>query len=143
MPTTPSRAASAAAVHFDSINSSRKRAGLATMTLADVANEFADVDRYPARTNGRTLRTGTNQASADALWGGIVTRLNATLPSNRTPIAAGRTSPASSAAAGRVDASVDWAGLAHQLNTEAGLKPPARSADSDAGPHRGPGIGSM
>jgi hypothetical protein len=128
MPTTPSRAASAAAVHFDSINSSRKRAGLAAMTLADVATEFADVDRYPARTKGRTPPTGTNQASADTMWGGIVAKLNTSVPASRTPIGARRASPESSAAAGRVDVTVDWAALANQLNTEAGLATPARRA---------------
>jgi hypothetical protein len=85
MPTTaPSRAASAAAVHFGSINSSRKRAGLAPLTLVEVEAAFADVDHAPVRAKGSTLPTGTNQASADALWGGIVTRLNSTLPSPAT-----------------------------------------------------------
>jgi hypothetical protein len=128
MPTTPSRAASAAAVYFDSINSSRKRAGLAAMTLADVANEFADVDRYPARTKGRTLPTGTNQASADTMWGGIVAKLNTSVPASRTPIGPRRASPESSAAAGRVDAAVDWSSIASALNREAGLATLARRA---------------
>jgi len=123
-----SRAASAAAVHFDSINSSRKRAGLAAMTIAEVANEFADVDRYAARTKAVAQRSSSNQAAADSMWGSIVQKLNMTIPSNRPPIAAGRTSPASSAAAGRVDAAVDWSSIASALNREAGLAPPARRA---------------
>ena len=128
MPTNPTRAVSVAETHLGPINASRKRAGLPAMTLAEAERAFADVAHLPVRAKGSTLPTGTNQASADALWGGIVTRLNATLPSSRAPIAAVRTSPASSGAAGRVDASVDWAGICHQLNTEAGLTPPARSA---------------
>ena len=125
--TTPSRAASTAAVHFGSINSSRKRAGLAPLTLVEVEAAFADADRLQVRAKGSTLPTGTNQASADALWAALVARLNATLRSNRTPIAAVRTSPASSCAVGRVDAGVDWSSIAEALNREAGLKTPVRT----------------
>jgi hypothetical protein len=125
--TTPSRAASAAAVHFGSINSSRKRAGLAPLTEAQVAHEFADLDRAPVRTKAVAPRATSNQAAADSMWGSIVGRLNASLPS-RAPIAAGRTSPATSATDGRVDAVVDWSAIARNLNAEAGLEAPARRA---------------
>jgi hypothetical protein len=57
----------------------------------------------------------------DALWGALVAKLNASIPASRTPIAAARTSPASSGAAGRVDAAVDWGSIASALNEEAGL----------------------
>jgi hypothetical protein len=124
---TATRAASVAEIHLAPINASRRRAGLPAMTLAEAEREFADVDRAPFRAKAVAPRTTSNTGAADAMWGGIVAKLNSSVPS-RAPIAAGRTSPASSAAAGRVDAAVDWAALAHQLNTEAGLKPPARSA---------------
>jgi hypothetical protein len=78
--------------------------------------------------NSLALKQGlpVTQAAIDARWGGIIAKLNASLPTSRTPIAAGRTSPASSTAAGRVDASVDWSAIATDLNREAGL--PGRRA---------------
>jgi hypothetical protein len=122
--TTPSRAASAAAVHFGSINSSRKRAGLAPLILVDVEAAFADADRPPVRAKGCTLPTGTNQASADSMWGGIVSRLNSSLLSSRTPIGARRASPAP--ASSQPNRAVDWSSIAADLNREAGL--PGRRA---------------
>lgn len=73
MPTNPTRAVSVAETHLGPINASRKRAGLPAMTLAEAERAFADVAHLPVRAKGSTLPTGTNQASADALWGGIVT----------------------------------------------------------------------
>jgi hypothetical protein len=124
--TTLSRAASAASVHFHSINASRKKCGLPALTAAEVEHSFADVDRSPVRTKAVTTRATSNTGAADALWGGIITKLNASLSSSRAPIAAGCTSPATSAADGRVDAVVDWSAIARNLNAEAGLKAPAR-----------------
>jgi hypothetical protein len=126
MPTL-SRAHEIASIHLASINASRKKCGLALFTADELAQEFADLDRQPPRATVGSPRTNP-QAAVDSMWGGIVARLNTTLPSSRAPIGSGRTSPASSGAAGRVDAAVDWDALAHRLNTEAGLKPPARRA---------------
>jgi hypothetical protein len=117
--TTSSRAASAAAVHFGSINSSRKRAGLAPLTEAQVAHEFADLDRAPFR-KAVAPRTASGTGSADSMWTGIVGRLNASLPS-RAPVASVRTSPAPANTR-----AVDWSSIASEMNREAGLTPPAR-----------------
>ena len=57
--------------------------------------------------------TRSNQA-ADAMWSGIVDKLNATLPS-RAPIGAVRES---GDAEGRVDAVVDWSSIASALNAK-------------------------
>jgi hypothetical protein len=124
--TTPSRAASSAAVHFGSINSSRKRAGLAPLTEAQVAHEFADLDRAPIRTKGVAPRTTSSTGSADALWGGIIiTKLNASLSSSRAPIGARRASPVP--ASTQPNRAVDWSEIATELNREAGLAMPTRS----------------
>jgi hypothetical protein len=127
--TTLSRAAQVAAVHLRPINESRRRAGLEPLTEAHVALEFAAVAHMPVRVKGGTLPTGTNQAATDSMWGGIVTRLNATLPSNRPPIGAGRTWPAGSSKPTQAEADSMWMSIARNLNDEAGLAtPPARSA---------------
>jgi hypothetical protein len=123
--TTPSRAASAAAVHFGPINASRKRAGLAPLTEAQVAHEFADLDRAPVRAKAAAMRTTSNTGAADSMWGSIVQKLNMTVPASRTPVAAGRPSPESGD--GRVAAVVDWSSIARNLNAEAGLKTPVRT----------------
>ena len=119
------RAAQVAAVHLRPINESRKRAGLAALTLVEAEREFADVNRSPSRTKSATRRTFSNAGAADSMWSGIIAKLNATLPS-RAPSAA-CTSPASVAAEGRTDAVVDWSSIASALNREAGLATPARS----------------
>jgi hypothetical protein len=124
--TTATRAARVAEIHGRAINESRRRAGLTQLTTAELTREFDDVDRSPIRKAvGR--RTISNTGAADSMWTAIVGRLNASLPS-RAPIAMGRTSPATSAADGRVDAVVDWSAIARNLNAEAGLKAPARRA---------------
>ena len=125
MPTTPSRAASAAAVHFGSINSSRKRAGLAPLTLAEVKAAFADADRLPVRAKAVAPRTTSNQASADSMWGSIVQKLNKTVPASRAPIAS-RTSPAP-ANTQPTERVVDWGEIATGLNAAAGLATPSRA----------------
>jgi len=124
--TTATRAARVAEIHGRAINESRRRASLTQLTTAELTREFDDVDRSPVR-KAVARRTISNTGSADSMWTAIVGRLNASLPS-RAPIAAGRTSPASSAAAGRVDAAVDWSSIASALNREAGLATPARRA---------------
>jgi hypothetical protein len=126
--TTPSRAASAAAVHFGSINSSRKRAGLAPLTEAQVAHEFADLDRAPVRTKAVAPRATSNQAAADSMWGSIIQKLNMTVPASRTPVGPSGERSLAADSAKPTQASVDsmWAGLARNLNDEAGLATPAR-----------------
>ena len=124
--TTATRAARVAEIHGRAINESRRRASLTQLTTGELTREFDDVDRSPVR-KAVARRTISNTGSADSMWTAIVGRLNASLPS-RAPIAAGRTSPASSAAAGRVDAAVDWSSIASALNREAGLATPARRA---------------
>ena len=122
--TTPSphlsRAASAAAVHFGSINSSRKRAGLAPLTLVEVEAAFADAHRLPARTKAVAPRANSNQG-ADAMWPSIVEKRNASLSSSRTPIGARRASPAP-ASTHPTQRAVDWSEIASELNEQAGLK---------------------
>jgi hypothetical protein len=121
-------AASVAEIHLAPINASRKKCGLPALTAAEVELEFADVNRFPARTKAVATRTTPNTGAADSMWGGIVARLNKTVPASRTPIAAGRTSPESSDGDGRVDAAVDWSSIASALNREAGVARPGRSA---------------
>jgi hypothetical protein len=126
MPTL-SRAHQVASIHGRAINESRKRAGLKPLSADELTSAFADVDREPFR-KAVAPRTTSSTAAADAMWSGIVDRLDKAAPASRTPIAAGRTSPASSAAAGRVDAAVDWSSIAEAMNREAGLAMPARRA---------------
>src|ERR1700693_5662991 len=123
MTATTTRAAQIAEVHRDSINASRKKCGLPALTASELTSEFADVNLSPQRKAARPKFSSTG--AADGMWAVIVGKLNSTLPT-RPPIAAGRTSPASSAAAGRVDAAVDWSSIASELNREAGLKTPVR-----------------
>jgi hypothetical protein len=125
--TTATRAARVAEIHGRAINESRRRAGLTQLTTAELTREFDDVDRSPIREAVAT-RTTSSTGAADALWGAIVARHNASVQASRAPIAAGRTSPVNNAAAGRVDAAVDWSSIASALNREAGLVTPARRA---------------
>jgi hypothetical protein len=96
---TAPRALSVASVHLGPINDSRRRAGLAPLTAADLAQEFADLDRLPPRTkvnrrdaaNLAAWRQGipTTQAGVDAMHAEMAAKLNATLPAYR-PVPAGR-----------------------------------------------------
>ena len=71
----------------------------------------------------------TTQAGVDAMWGGVVGKLNATIPASRAPIASGADFAGDgSTAPESVDAAVDWSSLASGLNREAGLATPARCA---------------
>jgi hypothetical protein len=126
MTATTTRAAQIAEVHRASINVSRKRVALAPLSAAELTSAFADVDPAPFRKTVAT-RTILSTGAADAMWSGIVARLNKAAPASRTPIAAGRTSPAGSATARRIDAAVDWSSIASELNREAGLKAPVRT----------------
>lgn len=123
-----SRAAQVAAVHIDLINASRKKCGLPALSADEAEREFADVNRSPVRTKAVAPRTTSSTGAADAMWSGIVARLNKTAPASRTPMGAGRTSPASSNNPTRTQGAVDWSALARNLNDEAGLKTPARIA---------------
>jgi hypothetical protein len=126
--TTPayhlSRAAQVAAVHIRPINESRRRAGLKPVDAATLALEFADLDHPHPRAKVGSPRTNTG--AADAMWGGIVGKLNATLTSNRPPIGARRASPAP-ANTQPTQRAVDWSEIASSLNREASLQAPARS----------------
>jgi hypothetical protein len=68
----------------------------------------------------------TAQAGVDALWTGIVAKLNAALPKTQEPVAAGRTAAPGSAKPTQASVDSMWAGLARNLNNEAGLVTPAR-----------------
>jgi hypothetical protein len=121
----PTRAASVAAIHASSINASRKRAGLVPLTSAELEREFADGDRALVR-KAVAPRTTSSTGAADAMWDGIITKLNASLSSSRAPIGARRASAApTSTQPNRV---VDWSSIATELNREAGLVTPARRA---------------
>lgn len=128
-PDGSSRAAEVAAVHLGPINESRKRCGLLPLAADELAREFADVDRLPVRTKGAPAKAapqnGASQAAADAMWSGIVAKLNASPPSRRAPIEARLTS--SEKAERPIQTEVDWGPIAANLNAEAGLRPPARN----------------
>jgi hypothetical protein len=119
------QAAAAAEIHGTAINQSRRRCGLPALTASELTSEFADVNLSPKRKAARPKFSSTG--APDGMWAAIVGKLNASLPTSRTPIEAARTSPTSSAAADRVDAGVDWSSIASTLNREAGLAMPARS----------------
>src|ERR1700722_8805511 len=114
------RAASVASIHLGPINQLRRRAGLTALTLAEAEREFDVVNRSPIRKAVAT-RTTSNTGTADALWGGIITKLNASLSSSRTPIGARRASPAP-ASTHPTQRAVDWSEIASGLNEQAGLK---------------------
>ena len=113
-------AARVAEIHLGPINASRKRAGLAALTLVEAEREFDVVNRSPGRKAVAT-RTTSNTGTADALWGGIITKLNASLSPSRTPIGARRASPAP-ASTQPTQRAVDWSEIASELNEQAGLK---------------------
>jgi hypothetical protein len=121
----PTRAASVAAIHASSINASRKKCGLPPLAAAELEVEFYAVNHAPVRKAG-ARRKFSSTGGADSMWGSIVQKLNASLPSSRPPIAAGHPSPESSDGDGRVDAVVDWSALARNLNASAGLRTPVR-----------------
>jgi hypothetical protein len=123
MPTL-SRAHEIASIHLGGINASRKKCGLPPLAASELALEFADADRAPFR-KAVAPRATPNTGAADSMWGSIVQKLNMTVPSSRTPIAAGRTSPANTQPTERA---VNWASIARNLNDEAGLATPGRSA---------------
>ena len=77
-----------------------------------------------AAANTAASRQGipTAQAGVDAMWGEIVSRHNASVPS--TP-SEGRTSPRPARTPqGQVDVDAMWSSLAADLNKKAGLKTP-------------------
>jgi hypothetical protein len=113
-----SRAGQVAEIHLAGINASRKRCGLAPLTGAELTREFADLDRSPPRATVGSPRTNTS--AADAMWSGIVAKLNASVPASRAPIAAVRTSPAP-ANTQPTERAVNWSAIASELNAEARL----------------------
>jgi hypothetical protein len=118
--THQSRAAKAAAVHIRPINESRRKCGLAPLTLAEVASQFADLDRPAPRASVAPTTAG----AADEMWGGIVSELNAS--KLQKPLVARGTAPEPDIKPN--SRAVDWSSIATELNREAGLVTPARSA---------------
>jgi hypothetical protein len=62
----------------------------------------------------------TTQAGIDAVWTGIVGKLNATLPGTQEPVGASSNKPTPGAD--------DWSSIVANLNAEAGLATPTRRA---------------
>jgi hypothetical protein len=123
----PSRAAQVAEIHLAGVNESRKRCGLAPLSAAELEHEFEELDRLPPpRTKARRPSSNSNHA-ADPMWSDIVGKLNASLPASRTPVGAARTSPAGGTNPTQASSDAMWAGLARNLNDEAGLATPARA----------------
>jgi hypothetical protein len=135
-PTTAPRP-SLADIHGPSINESRKRAGLAPLTSAELEREFADVDREPMRTmtkksarraaaNAMAARQGlrTDQATIDIMWSDISARHNASLPARRP--SGERAAVPGSVKPSQSDIDSMWGSISSQLNADAGLKSPAR-----------------
>jgi hypothetical protein len=82
------------------------------------------LSRRRAIANSIAARQGVpvDQTTIDARLASLAAKLNATLPSNRTPIGAGRTSPSAGSVnptQGDIDAT--WALIVTKLNQEAGL----------------------
>ena len=136
----PSRAALVAEAHLDGINTSRKKCGLAPLSASELATEFAELDRLPTNTttkksarraaaNAMAARQGlpTDQAAIDSRWAASAQKLNASLPSSRTPIGAVRTSSAGGAKPSQASIDSMWTALATDLNKSAGLATPARA----------------
>lgn len=130
-----SRAAQVAEIHLAGINASRTRCGLAPLSSADVAQEFAGLDRLPQRAKTATRRDAGNlmalrqgvpisQAGIDEMHREIVAKLNArTSPPTSSPKYAPSRAPR-----GHAEIDAMYAEIAAKLNAEAGLKTPARYA---------------
>jgi hypothetical protein len=126
-PPEPARP-SLADIHGPSINESRKRAGLAPLTSAELELEFADVDREPPHTmtkaaarrvaaNEMAARQGlrTDQAGIDAMWA---------TAASRGRDEGRRASPGVKQTQAEVDDM--WASLVADGNKQAGLRTPSR-----------------
>jgi hypothetical protein len=124
--TTLSRAAQVAEIHGRAINASRKRCGLAPLTAAELAHEFADLDRSPPRAKVGSPRTNTG--AADTMWGGIVARLNTTVRAKPIGLSSGRIASPAASPGNSSNRTVDWGEISRGLNEQAGLASPARSA---------------
>ena len=135
----PSRAALVAEAHLDGINASRKKCGLAPLSASELATEFAELDRLPTNTttkksarraaaNAMAARQGlpTDQAAIDSRWAASAQKLNASLPSSRTPVGAAPTSSAGGAKPSQGDIDARWASIVADLNKQAGLAAPAQ-----------------
>jgi hypothetical protein len=134
----PSRAAEIAAIHLAGVNDSRKRAGLAPLTSAELATEFAELDRLSTNTttkksarraaaNAMAARQGlpTDQAAIDSRWAAAAQKLNATLaPAAPSPTPSPRP-PRAHQSQAEIDAT--WSSIVTDLNKQAGLATPARA----------------
>jgi hypothetical protein len=84
----PSRSAQVAAVHLSGINESRRRCGLAPLTLAEFSLEFAEIDQLPPHRSKGAARTPpppASQAAIDDRWSTLVNAHN-TRSGIRTPV---------------------------------------------------------
>jgi len=135
----PSRASEVAEIHLAGVNESRKRCGLAPLTAAELAGEFADLDRLPQTPTKRSRRDAGNfaaarsggpvdQAAIDSMWSGIVDKVNASPPASREQIGDRRASAApGSVKPTRAETDSMWSSIAADLNAEAGYRTPARN----------------
>ena len=132
-----SRAAQVAEIHLAGINASRTRCGLAPLSSAEIAQEFADLDRLPQPAKTATRRDAGNlmalrqgvpvsQAGIDAMHREIVAKLNATLPARTSPSTSSPKPAPSRGPRGQAEIDAMYAEIAAKLNAEAGLKTPAR-----------------
>ena len=127
-PSAPAPRPSLADLHGPGINETRRRAGLAPLTSAELEREFADADREPPHTmtkkearraaaNEMAARQGlrTDQAGIDAMWAAAASRGR---DEGR------RASPGVKQTQAEVDDM--WASLVADGNKQAGLRTPSR-----------------
>jgi hypothetical protein len=120
-------AASVAEIHGRAINESRKRCGLAVLTEAELTQEFAVVT-HPALRNAVAPRTTSREGAVDAMWGGIVARLNTTVRAKPIGFSSGRVASPAASPGNSSNRTVDWGEISRGLNEQAGLATPARRA---------------
>jgi hypothetical protein len=136
-PSAPAPRPSLAEIHGAGINETRRRAGLAPLTSAELERELGDADCEPTNTttkksarraaaNAMAARQGlsTDQATIDSIWAASAQKLNASLPSRRGPDEERRASPGAKQSQGEIDAM--WASLVADGNKQAGLRTPSR-----------------
>ena len=87
---------------------------------------FAPDEAAPAwRRHKLTTVSPERQAAADAVWAEVVADLNSRPPSTQMPITGAASGPrggASSTAAGKPSATVDWGSIARELNSRGGTQ---------------------
>jgi hypothetical protein len=101
-----SRAAQVAKIHLGPINESRKRAGLGPLALAELAKEFADVDREPPRTKVNRRDAANMMAARQGVPMTQAAKLNATLAAGSAR-SSPTSAPGSSVSAPQSQAEID------------------------------------